>query len=110
MMQYGLVITLLALEQRAIKVAIKVGDVGHLDRQMSRDNIRRGVMTMFELLLPRKDRKCDFCGSNNNVYVIKVSNGDKWAYCKNCRKDLHLDRLVKELKTSIVFLGGKEDA
>lgn len=67
-------------------------------------------MTMFELLLPRKDRKCDFCGSNNNVYVIKDPNGDKWAYCKDCRKDLHLDRLVKELKTSIVFSGGKEDA
>ena len=65
---------------------------------------------MIVVLKPVKNRKCDFCGSDYGVWVFEFPWGDKWAYCKDCRKELHLEELVKELKTSVVFSGGGEDA
>lgn len=59
---------------------------------------------MIEVLIPVKNRKCDFCDSDEDVVVLKLSESVKRAICKKCRNDL------KDLQHfPVVFIGRKEE-
>ena len=65
--------------------------------------------TMIEVFSPNKDYRCDFCGSNKDVFIFKFQGikNNRIILCKDCRKIL--SKTAEEEKISIVYMGREEE-